>query len=175
MRFCDTPEFKRGQVGEDVVAKRLCEMGYSVFRASDSSGRYNAHAPQLQAFGARGVPVPDLDVSRHRRRFWVEVKTKSRAAVYRIWGCRAVHGIDSRCFQAYCAVERATGSPVWLAVYELDSKKVLIGRMTELSKDGCSRLGNDHGEEMVYIARDAFTELTRPDFDLPLNQTMPLF
>ena len=153
--FRESDEFQRGRNGELRVAEILQRKGWSVIPSYDYSGSEGDMAPRLQGL-TRGYPVPDLDVSREGQRLWVEVKTKARPDWTRKTQ-RLEHGIPLRHYEAYCEVERITGTPVWLCVIEESSGDVLVARLTEL--DGVKRVYS--GDKMsrggmVYFPRDAF-------------------
>ena len=124
--FRESDEFQRGRNGELRVAEILQRKGWSVIPSYDYSGSEGDMAPRLQGL-TRGYPVPDLDVSREGQRLWVEVKTKARPDWTRKTQ-RLEHGIPLRHYEAYCEVERITGTPVWLCVIEESSGDVLKAR-----------------------------------------------
>ena len=124
----------------------------------DYSGEDNNKAPRLQGL-AHGLAIPDLDVSKDGRRFWVEVKTKTRSNEYRKQGILK-HGIHVSHFEQYLEVERITGTAVWLVIYEESTGALLSQRLSELAKvaDFDRRPVMARGG-MVYFPRDSFINL----------------
>lgn len=117
------------------VSAWLQNRGWSIIPSYDYSGADGDKAPKLR--GRPGnFPVPDLDASRDGRRLWVEVKCYTRPVLNRRFGCY-VHGIPKRLYDSYAEVERITGSPVYLAVEEVQGARLLIARLSELKVLPC--------------------------------------
>jgi hypothetical protein len=152
----DRPEFQRGRAGEQVVAAWLKRRGCFVIPSYDYSGADGDKAPRLQGLW-EGYPVPDLDVARNGNRFWVEVKTKEKAAVWRMTG-ELRHGIELRLLEHYRTVEVVSGCPCWLFVYEESTRCLLAQLLAELGKPS---QGTDRGTKMAYWPRLRFRELDR--------------
>ena len=158
--FRQRPEFKLGRSGERRVADFLQEKGFYVIPSYDYSGEDDDKAPRMQ--GKKTVYViPDLDICRAGLRQWVEVKTKTRATHYRKTD-QLQHGIDERHFAAYRAVQAESGCEVFLAIYELTPRPVvLVASIDDL--DGLvDHHGTSNGSRMLYWDRRVFRE-----YDLP--------
>lgn len=133
MRFAEKPEFRRGRGGEDVVAGFLARRGCHYIPSYAYTGTDGDKAPRLHGLWT-GYVVPDFDAAREGTRFWVEVKTKTNPVLWRRTG-ELRHGISVRHLADYREVERITGTPCWLFIYEL-STGWLLGR----TLDGAWRL-----------------------------------
>lgn len=120
-----------GRMGELLVSRWAQESGCGVLPCYDFSGSDGAKAPRLM-FKGGGLVIPDLDLCRDGRRWWLEVKTYHGPAINRRRKCE-VHGIPDRLFASYAAVEVASGTPVYLAVLELDSGTLLVASLSSLS------------------------------------------
>ncbi len=119
---------------------------------------YNAQdkAPKLQG-ALRGYVVPDLDVSKDGERSWVEVKAKNnQGSLTRSTG-RVEHGFSWRLFQHYQAVQRITGTPVFVVTLETATGDLLYQSLDVL--DTVKRIYD--GDKMdrggtVFFPRDSF-------------------
>lgn len=156
MNFQDRPEFKRGRAGELIVADWLKKRECYVIPSYNYSGSDGDKAPKLEGLW-HGHPVPDLDVSRNGNRFWVEVKTKEKAVLWRMTG-ELRHGIEFRLLEHYKTVQMISGSPCWLFVYEESTHWLLAERLDVL---GEPHTGTDRGRKMAYWPRCRFRQLDR--------------
>jgi hypothetical protein len=154
-----TEAYRRGHGGELLVARELMRRGWHIIPSYDYSGAEGNKAPRIE--GLRDCHVlPDLDVCRAGKRVWIEVKTKSAASRGRISG-ELEHGITLHHWQAYRAVERETGSAVWLAIWERDTGQVLVARVRDLPAPRISRMrkaGREEGD-MAFFLRASFVVL----------------
>ena len=91
------------------------QRGWCVIPSYDYSGE-DEHPPRMEGQAAAYI-LPDLDVCRQGHRRWAEVKTKARPSLGRISG-ELEHGIPLRHFEHYQAVQRESGCPVYLFIYE---------------------------------------------------------
>jgi len=158
--FKSTPLYVKGHTGEVLVAEKLMQLGYFVIPSYDYSGEENNKAPKMKGL-MRNFVLPDLDVSSSGSRKWVEVKTKEEATFTRVTQ-QLEHGISLRHYREYQEVERESGSPVYLAVYEIKTGEVLIGKLSELSK--CVRIydgGKMNRGGMAFFPRSVFKLLFR--------------
>lgn len=158
MNFKQSPLYKKGHVGEVIVAEELQRRGYYVLPSYDYSGE-DEKAPRLQGEKLCFV-IPDLDTMKDGKRIWVEVKTKEEATFTRKTN-RLEHGIPLKHYRHYQEVERISGCGVWLAVYEINTGDILIARLSELEK----HVRLYEGEKMSYggmafFPRDSFDLLT---------------
>jgi hypothetical protein len=152
----ESPEFKRGRNGERIVAQLLKRLGWFIVPSYDYSGEDGNKAPRMEGHTAAFV-LPDLDISRAADRRWAEVKTKTRPTLYRKTG-KLQHGISARQFEHYRAVERETGCPVCLFIFEENTRLVLTARLNELGNGRRALMGQS---EMMFWDRDAFRTFTK--------------
>lgn len=125
MTFAESLE--RGREGERRVANILRERGWHIVPSYDFSGSDGDKAPKMYG-PRRSFVIPDLDASRDGLRIWVEVKTKSRAVLWRKSG-ELRHGVETRLIEHYRQVERITGCDVWLVICEEDTREVLCASL----------------------------------------------
>ena len=113
MTFRESPDFKRGQRGERLVAEVLLAHGYSVVPTCLIE---NGGAPRLWT-GTKSFVLPDFDVTTEHRRFWVEVKTFLRSPWNHTYRCN-VHGIERRLVDDYLEVAARTHADLRVVVCE---------------------------------------------------------
>lgn len=157
-------KLERGNTWEKFVAEMFRSNGYYVIPSYDYSGREEGKAPKMLGNG-RGVILPDLDVSKGGRRFWVEVKNKSEPSFYKKEK-RDVHGIPIRHWEAYNEIQEITGCPVVLCVVEaptqynegVEPKAILKQYIDILASDAREWRGNvgKGYKDMIYFPRDLF-------------------
>jgi hypothetical protein len=153
--FREREEFKRGRSGEQRVATVLRERGWHVIPSYDYAGE-DEHPPRMEGPQAATYILPDLDVCKSGDRRWAEVKTKTAPSMGRISG-ELEHGIPLRHFAHYQAVQRESGSPVYLFIFEEASRKLIYCKFDEL---GAGRVSNGAGMGgMIYWLRRQFREL----------------
>jgi hypothetical protein len=154
--FRERPEFMRGRAAEERVSAWLQVRGWYVIPSYDYAGDDRDKAPRLQGFKI-GHPIPDLDISKTGTRIWLEVKSKSRTIFWRKTQ-KHQHGIDLRLLEHYQLVEKITGSPCWIAIYE-EWNGVLLGQA--ISKLGEPRVGlnTSDGKKIANWDRDQFLKL----------------
>lgn len=124
-----------GRLGEAIVVAWLQRTGWGVIPSYDFTGSDGSKAPRL-LFESRGLVVPDVDCCRAGVRRWVEVKTYHHAHPNRILGDR-VHGFPGRLLDSYLAVERESGTPVWLFVLEVQTGDLMAARLASLRAHPC--------------------------------------
>jgi hypothetical protein len=149
MTAFDANNLARGRRGEKLVARWLSRWGYFWVPSYDYTGTNGDKAPRLFGFAER-FPIPDLDVCKDGRRFWFEIKTKGKPTPTRITGT-IDHGIDTRLIDAYQKVQKHTGCPVWIGIYEENSGDLLVALLDDLPL----RQGTGAGAHMSYFPRDA--------------------
>jgi hypothetical protein len=144
-----------GRTAERLVAEVLQHrFGCHVVPIYDYNGQDKA--PKLQG-ALRGYVVPDLDVSKDGERSWVEVKAKSnQGSLTRSTG-RVEHGFSWRLFREYQAVQRITGTAVFIVVFETVTGELLYQSLDVL--DTVKRVYD--GDKMdrggtVFFPRDSF-------------------
>lgn len=155
--FRETPQFKLGAEGEQIVKKLLLENGWLIIPSYAYTGPGQDKAPRMEGMNTFFV-IPDLDICKLGRRRWVEVKTKTEASWTHVTQ-KFEHGIPLRHYYHYLEVQRATGCPVWLFVYELAAKILLYSSLNALIYDvriydgpKMSRGG------MAFFPRDSFID-----------------
>jgi hypothetical protein len=152
-------EFKRGRAGEQVVAGWLKQRECYVIPSYDYAGENGDKSPKLQGLW-RGHPVPDLDVARNGTRFWVEVKTKDKPGEWlnAPGGPQYTHGIDLRLLEHYDTVQKISGCPCYLFIYEENTGWLLTERLDALGKP--VSIGSDgRGKKIAFWFRTQFREL----------------
>lgn len=149
--FRERPEFVLGAATEKRVAAWLQERGWHVIPSYDYAGPDGDKPPRLQGFKV-GYAVPDLDVARAGVRRWVEVKFKSYSPFYYKGGYQ-VHGIYLRLLEHYRTVQTVTGTECWIAIYQADTRELLVQSLNEL---GEPQVGTDRGKPTAYWPRSRF-------------------
>jgi hypothetical protein len=150
----DQPQFAVGAATERRVAAWLQERGWHVIPSYDYAGPDDDKPPRLQGFKS-GYAIPDLDCARGGIRRWVEVKYKSYSPFYRKGGYHT-HGISLRLLEHYRTVEVITGTECWLAIYQADTRELLMQSLGEL---GDPQEGIDQGKPVAYWPRKRFIHL----------------
>jgi hypothetical protein len=157
MNIRETEQFKRGRGGEQFVADQLRARGWSVIPSYDYSGE-DDHPPRMEGQAAAYI-LPDLDVCRQGQRRWAEVKTKTVPSMGRISG-EPEHGIPLRHYEHYQAVQRESGCPVYLFIYEEASRKLIYRKLDELGPGRISRSSTMSRGGMIYWLRRQFFEMS---------------
>jgi hypothetical protein len=136
MSFEDTPEYRKGLVGERTVEQFLQSRGFFVVRLCNIRNHDGIGAPMM--IGAQcNLILPDLqavDTRGNRPPFYVEVKFKHLAPMSYVLQAH-VHGIPRRNWQQYVQVGLAARTPVWLLVLEELTGELLALRMGTTSPD----------------------------------------
>lgn len=140
MDFRESPYFKKGRSGEQLVAGLLQEQKWWVVPSYDYAGDDGNKAPRLQGLNS-GYVLPDLDVSREGRRMWVEVKTKAEATFHRLTG-QWEHGLPLRHWNDYQRVQVITGCEVWLFIFEEKRNDILFNSVDVLRNHARRYIGN---------------------------------
>jgi hypothetical protein len=130
----DREEFKRGRIGERIVALIMRSCGYFVIPSYDYGGSDGNKSPKMQG-PKLALVIPDLDVVRGGKRHWVEVKTKDHADFTRMTD-QLEHGIDLRHFEHYQRVESESGCDVVVSVFEESTGDVLASTLRRIAKAG---------------------------------------
>jgi hypothetical protein len=152
--FRQQPEFLRGRSAERMIAEELQRRGWLVLPSYDYTTE-EEKAPRLQGWEISYI-VPDLDVCRNGKRYWVEVKAKAKADWTRSTQ-RYEHGIDRHHYESYLAVQRQTGCPVWLCVYEENTQLAFIRSLDDLALVARFYGGQKMNRSgMVFFPRAAF-------------------
>jgi hypothetical protein len=163
MPLRDTEQFRRGRNGEHIVAERLKRNGWYVIPAYDYSAS-DEHPPRMEGWTRRFI-IPDLDACKAGRRIWVEVKTKTAPSLHRATNVLE-HGIPLRHYEQYRQVEFETGCPVYLLVYEEQSRQLLWQKLSELGQPRIYTGDKMSWGGMAFWPRDSFklvpTERVQP-------------
>lgn len=143
-RFRDLPAAVFGRLGEQIVARRYQRDGWGILASFKFSGENDNEAPAIEIDDGEREITPDLDASKGGRRIWIEVKAYARAAQNDTLTRRAghvvkVHGLPVRLMNNYRAVEARSGNPVYLAIVELDTRRILVSPspITEMTPHSC--------------------------------------
>lgn len=127
--FHDRPSAKVGRKAERLVASFLQRLGWYVLHSyAYDEGE---DKPPLLKTKTESLIIPDLDVCKGGRRYWLEVKYKADATFHRASGVWE-HGINLRQYLHYKRVETTTGCPVFLSVVENSSGRLLLARLLDL-------------------------------------------
>lgn len=157
------PEWLFGDDVQQMLAEYFRSQRVYVVPSYDYAGPDGDRAPMLATNGDKLI-LPDLDVAANGVRAWVEIKAKDHA--WRHNKCRRdEHGVDLRQFRHYQRVERETGTPVWLCVYERNTGAVLVTRIGALTESDAHpgqmvKGGFDEGP-VLNVSRDAFTKVAQ--------------
>lgn len=160
VEFRETEEFRRGRRAERIVEFLLQSAGHFTIPSYDYAGDDRDKPPRLMGIRKR-YAVPDLDVCRTGHRWWAEVKYKDRADFTRVTQ-RHEHGINKRLHDDYVEVERNSGCPVVLVVFQDDTGEILAISLSKLAKvcriyDG-SKMGRGG---MVFWPKDGMKQIGR--------------
>jgi hypothetical protein len=132
--FCSRREFQRGRAAERLIAQRIRERGWHTVEASLFSGEDGDERPALKGKNAE-LALPDLLIARSGQLRWVELKLKARPATDSATG-KDVHGVSARLVREYLQVQEETGVVVILAVFEENTRLLLVNRLDELLTTG---------------------------------------
>lgn len=125
-----TAEWRRGHIGEAIIAALLEREGYAVIRSYNYKGKEDEpKAPKL-GIGPAGYCLPDLDVSYGGVRFWLEIKTKA-PRWYRKEKCWRF-GLSLRLYRHYLAVQRLTATPVFIVFWDTAGGRIYWGKLSSL-------------------------------------------
>lgn len=165
--FEETEEFKFGDAYQRQLGDLLRAEGCYVIPSYDYKGdEETPKAPRMHGLESSLI-IPDLDVSKHGKRVWIEAKAKSTMTVSRKLK-REEQGFDRHCWEAYVKVEKISGTPVWIYLLEKDTRTVLTAPISKLKRvvrncfcQGC-REGNYRAckmsrRGMVFFPRSAFS------------------
>jgi hypothetical protein len=151
VNFKDTDEWRRGEKSQRTVERVLKETGCGFIRTHAIEDPENPGAPAL-SLGEWEIVLPDLDVTKRGRRFWLEVKGKTKAAWY-VKKQRLQHGVDTKNWEAYQRVEKESGTPVYIVFHEQVDGNLLIQSVEELRK--VELPGEGSMSHMTYFPRAA--------------------
>ena len=155
-----------GRAAEIAVGELMMLRGNYVVPSYDYSGLDEGKPPRLQG-KLRGYVIPDLDVAKDGKRRWFEVKAKtepSQTWSSRLTGVKGIvpaHGVAKRLVDNYAAVERITGTPVYLVIVEKISDTWLWQRLAVLRKGKEWETISAKMGHMVFWPRVAFRVLDR--------------
>lgn len=159
--FHETALFKKGRRGEQLVQDILINDGCYIVPSYDYCR--DDKAPRMQG-KFKNYVIPDLDVSAHGNRLWVEVKVKSSSTLYRKWN-REEHGIPLRHYRDYQEVSKISGCRVILFIVEESSGQVFYADLTDLEKNSRIYDGNrmSRGGMIFFDKKDFVFLLESPE------------
>lgn len=126
-RFEDRPEFKRGRVGESLIACWLRSRGFTispVYEKEIDEGK----GPRLFTPG-RNLIAPDMLAFKPREQHvirWIEAKQKTVFSWYRKTGSWET-GIDLKHYLDYCQIADSFSYPIWLLFLHTDTHGPMPG------------------------------------------------
>ena len=149
--------YELGRRCEIALSKSLKQREWYIIPSYDYTGKDQAKAPRLEG-RLKGFVVPDLDVSRAGRRFWIECKYKSRPNPWRMHGGRLYHGLDTRHVNDYLRVQEITGCRVRICILERAGRAVLVNWLDKIYPNRMER-------PPTKIWRSGSVLFPRDDFD----------
>lgn len=154
--FNQTQEFRKEANGEQVIKNLLIQNGWLIIPSYAYTGPGDDKAPRMEGMNTYYI-IPDLDICKLGTRRWIEVKTKEAADFTRITQ-RLEHGIPLRHYYHYFEVQKATGCPVWLFVYEQKAGVILYASLNSLIYSVRKYTGDKMNRGgMAFFPRDSFT------------------
>lgn len=154
--IADTDAFKRGSVGEAIVAEFLKQQGLEVVPAHECNPDGAAVMRSQDDF----FVLPDLLVFSNTEPVWVEVKTKESAIEFR-QKSELRHCINEHHYDQYLKVEHLSSFDVWLFVYEEDSGKILRAPLNWLPPAqflSASQSSGAYESDVVFFRRNDFID-----------------
>src|ERR1700722_4695496 len=124
-----SPEFQRGRDAEKLIAQWMIDRGFHVLPCYDYSGKDDDKAPKLR--GDKSYIIPDLDVCKGGKRYWVEVKNKGRITEHYRTGSMDV-GMGKRLYENYLKVQEISGAPVLLMMLIEETQELLCQTLRTL-------------------------------------------
>ena len=134
------------------MEKILREMGCGFIRTHAIEDEEDPGAPSLY-IGEWKIALPDLDVVKDGKRFWIEVKAKTRPVFYRKTG-QYRHGFELSRWNSYKRIEQEMGSPVFIVVHEQDMDNLLVQSVKKLKTVAIP--GEGRQKSFVYFPRSSF-------------------
>lgn len=132
------------------VASLIQKQGYYVLPAYDFSGEQENKAPKLLApLGKRPLVLPDLFCMKSDLAFWLEVKWKTEAYLFRKANRRTT-GINLRLWEYYIEVEKESSFPVWIMFLHKKEQEIRAGSLSFLRDNICYTGRDNNGKMMVY-------------------------
>lgn len=162
MRFEDTPEYKKGEIGQEIVNGMLLRSGWTLNKTYEQTGE--GGAPKVYRMEEHGVlasiVLPDLDVWRCSgkkwERRWVEVKTKGKAD----WTIKTRtydHGINRRHWNSYLDIQEGSGFQVYLFIYDMSKGNIIVRPISQLAPVARLYTGTKMGKDgMVFFPEREF-------------------
>jgi len=131
-------------------------MGCGFVRTHAIEDEADPGAPSLY-IGEWKIALPDLDVVKDGKRFWIEVKAKTRPVFYRKTK-QYRHGFEMSRWNSYKRIEQEMGSPVFIVVHEQAMDNLLVQSVKKLSSVAMRGLNISEGEQrsFVYFPRSSF-------------------
>ena len=153
-----------GRTAEEVIARLMMQVEWRVVPTYNYSGEDGKKAPKALAIGGPAYVLPDLQLLRDGQVRWVEVKTKAKPLQWRN-PQRKEHGVEERHFLDYIEIQRVSGAPVYICIFEQNSGEVLISPIdTLMGWERRGRLHGHYGPWMVNWPRSYFSPFDATDF-----------
>lgn len=130
--FYSSKSFSKGYRAETILAQVLRADGYYVVILADNQERGQNGAPGARN-GDQFITLPDFQILKRGHIAYAEIKFKSEATWTRTLQ-QEDHGIGLLKWKMYQRIERESGLPVYLFIYEGDSGAVLYNRLQNLAK-----------------------------------------
>ena len=145
-----------GREAEKEIELYFIKKGYHVIRSYDYTGEENNKSPKMFSLFKNHV-LPDLDISKEKKRVWVEVKHYTYAPLNKKLN-KYVHGIKKRHYNDYLKIEEITGNIVFLFIKERQSNNILYEKLNKLKSYPC-QCGNCDSNCLIYFDREDFKEI----------------
>lgn len=156
--FEDTPEYRKGVLGEQTVERFLQSRRFYVVRLCNIRNHEGIGAPMMLG-GKCNLILPDflaVDADGLKEQFYVEVKFKHLAPMSYVVG-HPVHGIAKRNYEQYCRVGLATKASVWLLILEELTGELLGLRMGTATPDQIDESDKLNRGGSVFWKKSRFT------------------
>jgi hypothetical protein len=173
--FNKTEKFLMGRAGEREILGVINSFGWWTMITADYSGENGDKAPRLYGPKDQKIVVPDIcafqvEAKKNGKAAWFEVKTKTHPCDRPATKGEREHGIPYRHYEEYLRVEKETGVPVILVIYELNSdiagkdgiKSMLCASLAKLKSYGVRFHPRGYGyqHDMGFIKRCNLIPLT---------------
>lgn len=156
MSFNDKLNF--GKIAEKEIEEYFLDKDYNIIRSYDYIGNGDNKSPKLFNKLLNRV-LPDLDISKDGKRFWVECKHYTHTPFNRRYNI-FVHGIRKKHYDHYIEVEKRTGCEVFLFIKEIEHSCILYAKLNELKTYNC-QCGHCNEKCLIYFNRSDFKEINK--------------
>jgi hypothetical protein len=153
MSFDEKLEF--GKIAEKEIESYFMNKDYNIIRSYDYVGDDNK-SPKMFSKKINFV-LPDLDISKNGKRFWVECKHYTHTPLNRKYNIY-VHGIKKRHYNHYLNVQNETGNLIYLFIKEIEHNCILYAQLDQLKTYDC-QCGRCNNNCLIYFNREDFKEI----------------